>query len=68
MKAQEQQPSFWQEVGRSGGSEESPQAGGPPSSHISYLTFKSLVQLRRTLNTGRDTQGENGGLERWMDE
>uniref|UniRef100_A0A8C5CTY8 Anion exchange protein n=1 Tax=Gadus morhua TaxID=8049 RepID=A0A8C5CTY8_GADMO len=52
MKAQEQQPSFWQEVGRSGGSEESPQAGGPPSSHISYLTFKSLVQLRRTLNTG----------------
>ncbi|CAL8383163.1 unnamed protein product, partial [Gadus morhua 'NCC'] len=52
MKAQEQQPSFWQEVGRWGGSEESPQAGGPPSSHISYLTFKSLVQLRRTLNTG----------------
>uniref|UniRef100_A0A8C4YUX1 Anion exchange protein n=1 Tax=Gadus morhua TaxID=8049 RepID=A0A8C4YUX1_GADMO len=52
QQAQEQQPSFWQEVGRSGGSEESPQAGGPPSSHISYLTFKSLVQLRRTLNTG----------------
>ncbi|CAL8310527.1 unnamed protein product, partial [Boreogadus saida] len=52
MKAQEQEPSFWQEVGRWGGSEESPQAGGPPSSHISYLTFKSLVQLRRTLNTG----------------
>uniref|UniRef100_A0A8C7U280 Anion exchange protein n=1 Tax=Oncorhynchus mykiss TaxID=8022 RepID=A0A8C7U280_ONCMY len=44
----------WQETGRWVGYEESydPEAGGWGPSHISYLTFKSLIQLRRTMNTG----------------
>ncbi|XP_053722285.1 band 3 anion exchange protein-like isoform X1 [Synchiropus splendidus] len=48
------QETYWQETGRWQGYEESfdPQAGVWGSSHISYLTFKSLVQLRRTMNTG----------------
>ncbi|XP_070782696.1 solute carrier family 4 member 1b (Diego blood group) [Enoplosus armatus] len=53
MKDQKQQ-TYWQETGRWGGYEESfdPQAGVWASSHISYLTFKSLIQLRRAMNTG----------------
>ncbi|KAM6963783.1 solute carrier family 4 member 1b (Diego blood group) isoform 2-T2 [Tautogolabrus adspersus] len=53
MKDQKQE-AYWQETGRWGGYEESfdPQAGVWASSNISYLTFKSLIQLRRTLNTG----------------
>ncbi|XP_070707528.1 solute carrier family 4 member 1b (Diego blood group) [Pempheris klunzingeri] len=53
MKDQKQQ-TYWQETGRWGSYEESfdPQAGVWASSNISYLTFKSLIQLRRTLNTG----------------
>ncbi|XP_037610022.1 solute carrier family 4 member 1b (Diego blood group) [Sebastes umbrosus] len=53
MKDQDQQ-TCWQETGRWGGYEESfdPQAGTWASSSISYLTFKSLIQLRRTMNTG----------------
>nr|XP_046232634.1 solute carrier family 4 member 1b (Diego blood group) isoform X2 [Scatophagus argus] len=53
MKDQKQQ-TYWQETGRWGGYEESfdPQSGVWGSSHISYLTFKSLIQLRRTMNTG----------------
>uniref|UniRef100_A0A668AKU1 Anion exchange protein n=1 Tax=Myripristis murdjan TaxID=586833 RepID=A0A668AKU1_9TELE len=53
MKDQNQQ-AYWQETGRWVGYEESydPQAGSWGSSHISYLTFKSLIQLRRTMNTG----------------
>ncbi|KAL0984465.1 hypothetical protein UPYG_G00141890 [Umbra pygmaea] len=52
MKNQEQ--GYWQETGRWEGYEESydPEAGGWGTSHISYLTFKSLIQLRRTMNTG----------------
>lgn len=44
---------YWQETGRWAGYEESfdPQAGVWAFSHISYLTFKSLIQLRRTMNT-----------------
>uniref|UniRef100_A0A671U586 Anion exchange protein n=1 Tax=Sparus aurata TaxID=8175 RepID=A0A671U586_SPAAU len=43
------QESYWQEMGRWGGYEESidPQSGMWASSHISYLTFRSLIQLRR---------------------
>ncbi|XP_058477689.1 solute carrier family 4 member 1b (Diego blood group) [Solea solea] len=43
-----------QETGRWGGYEESfdLQAGTWVSPHISYLTFKSLIQLRRSMNTG----------------
>ncbi|XP_071383785.1 solute carrier family 4 member 1b (Diego blood group) [Centroberyx affinis] len=53
MKDQNQQ-TYWQETGRWVGYEESfdPQAGAWGPSHISYLTFKSLIQLRRTMNTG----------------
>ncbi|XP_061563559.1 solute carrier family 4 member 1b (Diego blood group) [Cololabis saira] len=53
MKDQEQ-PAYWQETGRWAGYEESfdPQTGAWACSHISYLTFKSLIQLRRTMNTG----------------
>uniref|UniRef100_H2S2G3 Anion exchange protein n=1 Tax=Takifugu rubripes TaxID=31033 RepID=H2S2G3_TAKRU len=50
----ENQSTYWQETGRWGGYEEcfDPQSGVWASSHISYLTFKSLIQLRRTMNTG----------------
>ncbi|XP_041672398.1 solute carrier family 4 member 1b (Diego blood group) [Cheilinus undulatus] len=53
MKDQKQE-AYWQETGRWGGYEESfdPQAGVWATSHVSYLTFKSLIQLRRTMNTG----------------
>ncbi|XP_011604350.2 solute carrier family 4 member 1b (Diego blood group) isoform X2 [Takifugu rubripes] len=53
MKDQNQS-TYWQETGRWGGYEEcfDPQSGVWASSHISYLTFKSLIQLRRTMNTG----------------
>ncbi|KAM8729254.1 solute carrier family 4 member 1b (Diego blood group) [Acanthopagrus schlegelii] len=53
MKDQKQE-SYWQEMGRWGGYEESidPQSGMWGSSHISYLTFRSLIQLRRTMNPG----------------
>ncbi|XP_039991589.1 solute carrier family 4 member 1b (Diego blood group) [Xiphias gladius] len=50
----QKQDTYWQETGRWAGYEESfdPQAGVWASPHISYLTFKSLIQLRRTMNTG----------------
>uniref|UniRef100_A0A3P8TUS8 Anion exchange protein n=1 Tax=Amphiprion percula TaxID=161767 RepID=A0A3P8TUS8_AMPPE len=53
MKDQKQE-TYWQETGRWAGYEESydPQAGVWGSSHVSYLTFKSLIQLRRSMNTG----------------
>uniref|UniRef100_A0A3Q3VLL0 Anion exchange protein n=1 Tax=Mola mola TaxID=94237 RepID=A0A3Q3VLL0_MOLML len=53
MKDQKQQ-TYWQETGRWGSYEESldPHSGVWASSQISYLTFKSLIQLRRTMNTG----------------
>uniref|UniRef100_A0A3B5AZS7 Anion exchange protein n=1 Tax=Stegastes partitus TaxID=144197 RepID=A0A3B5AZS7_9TELE len=53
MKDQKQE-TYWQETGRWAGYEESfdPQSGVWASPHISYLTFKSLIQLRRTMNTG----------------
>ena len=49
------QPGYWQETGRWVSYEENydPEAGGWSQSHISYLTFTSLVHLRRTLNTGQ---------------
>ncbi|XP_028285808.1 solute carrier family 4 member 1b (Diego blood group) [Parambassis ranga] len=50
----QQQQAYWQETGRWTGHEESfdPHAGVWASLHISYLTFKSLIRLRRTMNTG----------------
>lgn len=43
-----------QETGRWQGYKESQdsEAGHWGSSHVSYLTFRSLVQLRRTMDTG----------------
>ncbi|XP_018517134.1 solute carrier family 4 member 1b (Diego blood group) isoform X1 [Lates calcarifer] len=53
MKDQKHE-TYWQETGRWVGYEESydPQAGVWAFSEISYLTFKSLIQLRRAMNTG----------------
>uniref|UniRef100_A0A8C5DFX2 Anion exchange protein n=1 Tax=Gouania willdenowi TaxID=441366 RepID=A0A8C5DFX2_GOUWI len=50
----QKEQTYWQETGRWAGYEESydPNAGVWASSHISYLTFKSLIQLRRSMNTG----------------
>uniref|UniRef100_A0A7N6AKX4 Anion exchange protein n=1 Tax=Anabas testudineus TaxID=64144 RepID=A0A7N6AKX4_ANATE len=50
----QKQETYWQETGRWVGYEESldPRAGVWASSQISYLTFKSLVQLRRAMSTG----------------
>ncbi|XP_072312450.1 solute carrier family 4 member 1b (Diego blood group) isoform X1 [Eucyclogobius newberryi] len=50
----DQKEGYWQETGRWVGYEESfdPQAGVWAASHISFLTFKSLIQIRRTMNTG----------------
>lgn len=46
--------SFWQETARWLGYEENlnPNTGQWGPSHVSYLTFKSLLQLRRTMSTG----------------
>uniref|UniRef100_A0A3B4VL18 Anion exchange protein n=2 Tax=Seriola dumerili TaxID=41447 RepID=A0A3B4VL18_SERDU len=54
LMTDQKQETYWQETGRWTGYEESfdPQAGVWASSHISYLTFKSLIQLRRTMTTG----------------
>uniref|UniRef100_A0A673C8R0 Anion exchange protein n=1 Tax=Sphaeramia orbicularis TaxID=375764 RepID=A0A673C8R0_9TELE len=45
---------WFPETGRWVGYEESfdPQSGVWASSHISFLTFKSLIQIRRSMNTG----------------
>ncbi|XP_041732722.1 solute carrier family 4 member 1b (Diego blood group) isoform X3 [Coregonus clupeaformis] len=75
MKDQQNQQGFWQETGRWVGYEESydPEAGGWGPSHISYLTFKSLIQLRRTMNTGvvmldREERSLSGIAEKIVDE
>ncbi|KAM8836202.1 solute carrier family 4 member 1b (Diego blood group) [Spinachia spinachia] len=48
------QPSYWQETGRWASYEETydPQSGAWSSLSVSYLTFKSLIHLRRTMNSG----------------
>jgi len=45
---------LWQEMGRWVGYEEnlSPATGQWSPAHISYLTFKSLIQLRKVMSTG----------------
>lgn len=44
----------WQETGRWVGYEENlnPATGKWGPSHVSYLTFKSLIQLRKIMSTG----------------
>ena len=51
----QKQETYWQDTGRWAGYEETfdPQSGAWASPQISYLTFKSLIQLRRTMNTGQ---------------
>lgn len=53
MKDQDQQ-GYLQGNGRWVGNEENydPEAGGWGPSHISYLTFKSLILLQKTMSTG----------------
>uniref|UniRef100_A0A8C4YZD2 Anion exchange protein n=1 Tax=Gadus morhua TaxID=8049 RepID=A0A8C4YZD2_GADMO len=54
VELNELQGSSWQETGRWLGYEEnvSPATGVWSSAHVSYLTFKSLIQLRKTMSTG----------------
>ncbi|XP_035260687.1 band 3 anion exchange protein-like [Anguilla rostrata] len=74
MKDQNQQ-GYWQEAGRWAGYEENydPEAGGWGPSHISYLTFKSLIQLHKTMSTGvvmldREERTLNSIVEKVADE
>uniref|UniRef100_A0A672H7Z5 Anion exchange protein n=1 Tax=Salarias fasciatus TaxID=181472 RepID=A0A672H7Z5_SALFA len=54
VELNELQGNLWQETSRWVGYEENfnPSTGKWGSSHVSYLTFKSLIQLRKTLSTG----------------
>lgn len=54
VELNELQGSSWQQTGRWLGYEEnvSPATGVWSSAHVSYLTFKSLIQLRKTMSTG----------------
>ncbi|XP_072549431.1 solute carrier family 4 member 1a (Diego blood group) [Salminus brasiliensis] len=65
----------WQETGRWVGYEESynPVTGTWGPSHISYLTFKSLIQLRKVMTTGAvlldvEESGLSGIAERIVNE
>lgn len=54
MELNEFRDSFWQETARWLGYEENlnPATGQWGSSHVSCLTFKSLLQLRKAMSTG----------------
>ncbi|KAF7664725.1 hypothetical protein LDENG_00168160 [Lucifuga dentata] len=54
VELNELQGSSWQETARWVGYEENlnPATGKWSPSHVSYLTFKSLIQLRKTMSTG----------------
>ncbi|XP_073350452.1 solute carrier family 4 member 1a (Diego blood group) [Pagrus major] len=54
VELNELQGNSWQETGRWMGYEENfnPATGKWGPSHVSYLTFKSLIQLRKTMSTG----------------
>uniref|UniRef100_UPI0037E71960 solute carrier family 4 member 1a (Diego blood group) n=1 Tax=Semicossyphus pulcher TaxID=241346 RepID=UPI0037E71960 len=54
VELNELQGSTWQETSRWVGYEENlnPATGKWGASHVSYLTFKSLIQLRKTMSTG----------------
>uniref|UniRef100_W5L7E3 Anion exchange protein n=1 Tax=Astyanax mexicanus TaxID=7994 RepID=W5L7E3_ASTMX len=65
----------WQETGRWVGYEESynPITGAWGPSHVSYLTFKSLIQLRKVMTTGAvlldvEESGLSGIAERIVNE
>uniref|UniRef100_A0AAQ4PNF9 Anion exchange protein n=1 Tax=Gasterosteus aculeatus aculeatus TaxID=481459 RepID=A0AAQ4PNF9_GASAC len=54
VELNELQGNIWQETGRWVGYEENfnPATGKWGPSHVSHLTFKSLIQLRKTMSTG----------------
>ncbi|XP_068606041.1 solute carrier family 4 member 1a (Diego blood group) [Brachionichthys hirsutus] len=54
VEVNELQGNSWQQTGRWLGYEENfnPNTGKWGPSHLSYLTFKSLIQLRKTMSTG----------------
>ncbi|XP_061906160.1 solute carrier family 4 member 1a (Diego blood group) isoform X2 [Entelurus aequoreus] len=54
VELNELQGNTWQETGRWVGYEENfnPATGKWSPSHVPYLTFKSLIQLRKTMSTG----------------
>nr|XP_033945866.1 solute carrier family 4 member 1a (Diego blood group) isoform X2 [Pseudochaenichthys georgianus] len=54
VELNELQGNTWQETGRWVGYEENlnPTTGKWSSSHVSHLSFKSLIQLRKTMSTG----------------
>ncbi|XP_056262391.1 solute carrier family 4 member 1a (Diego blood group) isoform X2 [Pseudoliparis swirei] len=54
VELNELQGNVWQETGRWVGYEENlnPATGKWGPSHVSHLTFKSLIQLRKTMSTG----------------
>ncbi|KAG7263334.1 hypothetical protein CRUP_036657 [Coryphaenoides rupestris] len=54
VELNELQGTSWQQTGRWLGYEEnvSPATGVWSPAHVSYLTFKSLIQLRKTMSTG----------------
>ncbi|CAL8287947.1 unnamed protein product [Boreogadus saida] len=75
VELNELQGSSWQQTGRWLGYEEnvSPATGVWSSAHVSYLTFKSLIQLRKTMSTGAvildlDASSLSAVAERAVDE
>ncbi|KAM7371683.1 hypothetical protein PAMP_008898 [Pampus punctatissimus] len=63
VELNELQGNTWQETGRWVGYEENfnSATGQWGSSHVSYLTFKSLIQLRKTMSTGAFIFDVNAG-------
>lgn len=70
MELNELQGSCWQETGRWVGYEENlnPATGKWGPSHVSYLTFKSLIQLRKIMSTGAFTTYNEAGIQSMFDE
>lgn len=58
VELNELQDNTWQETGRWLGYEENcnPATGKWGPSHISYLSFKGLIQLRKTMTTGEHSE------------
>lgn len=61
MELNELQGNSWQETARWVGFEENlnPATGIWGASHASYLTFRSLIQLRKTMATGNIFMSKN---------
>lgn len=75
VELNELQGNSWQETARWVGFEENlnPATGKWSTSHVSYLTFKSLIQLRKAMSTGAfifdlDASSLSGVAEKMVDE